>query len=162
MTTTIEMDAGPMRNLLAAEPLAGIVTLKFLRNLMDLNPALRPPVERRGVDEFELWQSVCTSVYGTPFAALPMPDRPKKPASIETVTEPESGPNPPAGGSAVGEALLWTLESCFREDFTPEARHAWETLYRFVNETAWMGNEQGRTDRGNVVLSELAVETAVA
>jgi hypothetical protein len=162
MTTTIEMEAGPMRNLLAAEPLAGIVTLKFLRNLMDLNPALRPAVERRGVDEFELWQSVCTSVYGAPFAALPMPDRAKKPAAIETVTEPELGPNSPAGGSAVGEALLWTLESCFREDFTPEARHAWETLYRFVNETAWMGSDQGRADRGNVVPLELADGAAVA
>jgi hypothetical protein len=135
--TTIELEAGSIGNLLAAEPLAGIVTMKFLRNLMNLNPALRPPVEHRGVDEMELWQSVWSSVYSAPFATQRMQE-----GGPELLPADAQKPSTSQGGSsAVGEALLWTLESCFREDFTPDAKRAWETLYRFVNETAWMRNE---------------------
>jgi hypothetical protein len=139
--TTIEQETGPMKKLTDAEPLAGIVTLKFLRNLMDLNPALRPSVERPGFDEFELWQSIWTSVYTTPFGSFP--EERGSDASLMTPRREA----PAKTGSAVGEALLWTLDSCFREDFTPEARHAWETLYRFVNETAWDEHDiAGRND----------------
>ena len=135
--TTIELEAGSIGNVLAAEPLAGIVTMKFLRNLMNLNPALRPPVEQRGVDEMEVWQSVWSSVYSAPFAAQRTQEGANN--AVPVATEEPSGPQ--GGSSAVGEALLWTLESCFREDFTPDAKRAWETLYRFVNETAWKRDE---------------------
>jgi hemoglobin-like flavoprotein len=138
--TTIELEAGSIGNLLAAEPLAGIVTMKFLKNLMNLNPALRPPVEHRGVDEMELWQSVWSSVYSAPFATQRQPEA----ASEASAADTEKSATAPGRTSAVGEALLWTLESCFREDFTPDAKRAWETLYRFVNETAWARNETER------------------
>ena len=31
-----------------------------------------------------------------------------------------------------GEALMWTLASFLREDFTPATRRAWEEAYRFM------------------------------
>mgnify|MGYP003576765819 CR=1 FL=1 len=135
--TTIELEAGSIGNLMAAEPLAGIVTMKFLKNLMNLNPALRPPVEHGGVDEMELWQSVWSSVYSAPFATQRVQETASGPAPVGA----ENPPTSSGGSSAVGEALLWTLESCFREDFTPDAKRACETLYRFVNETAWKRDE---------------------
>lgn len=121
--TTTEQDTVQLRRLMEAEPMAGFVTLKFFENLMDLNPALRPPVKRAGVDELELWQAVQSVVQPAGSDAWDMPGA----VTGDDARRP--------GGSSIGEALLWTLESCFREDFTPEARGAWETLYRFVNES---------------------------
>jgi nitric oxide dioxygenase len=31
-----------------------------------------------------------------------------------------------------GEALIWTLKSLLREDFTPETRRAWQEAYTFM------------------------------
>src|SRR5689334_17246711 len=123
---------GPMGKLMEAEPLAGIVTMQFLKHLMDLNPALRPPIKRVGLDELELWESLWTSVYASPFDAMLSHGTSQDQPRAELPSDLPSDPN--SGGSVIGEALLWTLDSCFREDFTPEARAAWETLYRFVNQ----------------------------
>ena len=35
----------------------------------------------------------------------------------------------------VGAALLWTLEQGLREDFTPEVRQAWATVYDVLSST---------------------------
>jgi hypothetical protein len=156
MTTTMMLDTarteGPnvdelfpgggapaIRRLMGAEPMAGIVTLKFLRNLMDLNPALRRPVELGGLEELELWEALWTSVYAMPFDAMLTAGstngglESSALASLETAQGHDD--EAPRGGSVIGEALLWTLESCFREDFTPSARAAWEALYQFVKES---------------------------
>ena len=37
--------------------------------------------------------------------------------------------------ATVGAALLWTLQKALGAAFTPEARHAWATLYRFLATT---------------------------
>jgi hemoglobin-like flavoprotein len=33
-----------------------------------------------------------------------------------------------------GEALMWTLESFLREDFTPETRRAWQEAFQFMTD----------------------------
>ena len=33
-----------------------------------------------------------------------------------------------------GDALIWTLESFLREDFTPETRRAWEEAYQIMTD----------------------------
>ena len=33
-----------------------------------------------------------------------------------------------------GDALIWTLESFLREDFTPETRRAWQKAYQFMSD----------------------------
>ena len=128
--------------------MAGLVTLQFLKHLMELNPSLRPPVKRTGLDELELWETLWTSVYAAPFDAMTMAGLAAShgPDGVDGQVCPEATEVPaPAGGSVIGEALLWTLESCFRADFTPEARAAWETLYRFVNHTAWTADEDAQS-----------------
>jgi hemoglobin-like flavoprotein len=41
----------------------------------------------------------------------------------------------------VAHALLWTLEDFLADDFTPEIRHAWITVYGMIAETMIEGAE---------------------
>lgn len=47
----------------------------------------------------------------------------------------EANPSEGTPCSVAGEALLWTLQEAYGADFTPQARAAWEALYRFVTGT---------------------------
>jgi hemoglobin-like flavoprotein len=46
--------------------------------------------------------------------------------------------------ASVGAALLWTLEQGLGEDFTPEVKEAWTTVYGLLADT--MRNAAGRTE----------------
>lgn len=111
-----------------AEPRAGIAMLVFWKNLFELNPSLRPLLPEQGTEQ----DRMMTRLLGAEATTLgglrsPAPANPPSSAASES-----TGAGAP---SVVGEALLWTLQEAYGADFTPQARTAWEALYRFVTGT---------------------------
>ena len=110
----------------AAEPRAGITMLVLWKNLFELNPTLRPLLGDKPGDEDYLLAHFLAAGLGPLFrqgmnsSAANDSDA----CASENADEEQS--------SALGEALLWSLEEAFGADFTPKVRSAWETLYRFV------------------------------
>ncbi len=45
--------------------------------------------------------------------------------------------------NTVGQALIWTLERGLGDDFTPEVKEAWVTVYGVVSDVMLNGAEQG-------------------
>lgn len=111
-----------------AEPRAGIALLVFWKNLFELNPGLRPLLPEQGTEQ----DRMLTRLLGVEAATL-AGLRPPAPANPPSGVASES--TGAAAPSVVGEALLWTLQEAYGADFTPQARAAWEALYRFVTGT---------------------------
>ena len=109
-----------------AEPRAGIAMLAFWKNLFELNPALRPFLGERPGDADYLLAHFLAAGLGPLFRQSPL----TAPINNEEDCAPANGDEEP--GSALGEAMLWSLEEAFGADFTPKVRSAWETLYRFI------------------------------
>jgi hypothetical protein len=108
-----------------AEPRAGITLLVFWKNLFELNPVLRPLLPESTAEQDRLLTRLLNAEVGALAGIRP-------PASRFSETDLKDGTAP---CSVAGEALLWTLQEAYGADFTPQARAAWEVLYRFVTGT---------------------------
>lgn len=107
-----------------AEPRASITLLVFWKNLFELNPALRPLLPENTAEQDRLVTRLL-NVEASALAGI----RPAAPRLTE------ANPTEGTSCSVAGEALLWTLQEAYGADFTPQARAAWEALYRFVTGT---------------------------
>jgi len=108
-----------------AEPRASFTLLVFWKNLFELNPALRPILPESTAEQDWLLTRLLNAEVGALAGT-----RPPAPRSAEG-----DGNEGTAPCSVAGEALLWTLQEAYGADFTPQARAAWEALYRFVTGT---------------------------
>ena len=108
-----------------AEPRASITLLVFWKNLFELNPALRPLLPESTAEQDRLLTRLLNAEVGALAGTRPPAPRP-------TEGDANEGTGP---CSVAGEALLWTLQEAYGADFTPQARAAWEGLYRFVTGT---------------------------
>ena len=107
-----------------AEPRASVTLLVFWKNLFELNPALRPMLPENTAEQDRLLTRLLNAEVSV--LASTRPAAPRLPEA-----NPAEGPT----CSVAGEALLWTLQEAYGADFTPQARAAWEALYRFVTGT---------------------------
>ena len=108
-----------------AEPRASITLLVFWKNLFELNPVLRPLLPENTAEQDRLLTRLLNAEVGALAGT-----RPPAPRLAEGNVNEGTAPC-----SVAGEALLWTLQEAYGADFTPQARAAWEALYRFVTGT---------------------------
>jgi len=135
-----------------AEPRAGLAMLVFWKNLLELNPALRPLLGDKPGDEDYLLAHFLAAGLGPLFRQgmnSGAADGAEACPSVNTDEE---------QSSVLGEALLWSLEEAFGADFTPKVRSAWETLYRFVT----VSNKQSCASTGHADFDTADFDTAIA
>ena len=120
-------------------PMAAAVVPLFMRQLLELEPSLRPMFGNDPAQRGEVWMAMLAS-------------------TVNRLTDAESlvpvfrdiGARQARRGvvdthyAAAGEALLRTLEQSLGEKLTPAAAHAWAVAYAQLSEVMKQGAAQSR------------------
>lgn len=126
------------RSFLKVAPIAEQAAELFYSRLFTLDPALKPLFKGdMAAQGRKLMRMIGTAVNGLDRLDALVPavqDLGRRHVNYRVL---------PAHYDTVGAALLWTLEKGLGDDFTPEVKEAWATVYGILAQTMKDAAEQG-------------------
>ena len=118
----------------AVLPVGGTAAELFYGKLFSLDPTVRGLFRNDMIEQGRNFTAMVSVVVG----ALSKPERIK--LAVRQLGERHAGYGvEPRHYELVGTALIWTLEKCLGEAFTPEVNAAWRATYAFLADAMLIG-----------------------